>query len=113
MDGVNSIVFKALDEDNTIAVTTTWYYSRGINKGLAVEFDMAFNTNFAWTNDGTAEVEKMDVWNITTHEAGHALGLDHSSSSTDLTMYPFATEGETKKRDLAPGDVAGITARYP
>lgn len=111
MSGANEILWKPLDDPGTIAVTTTWYYTRGANKGLAAEFDMAFNTNFAWSNSG--EADKMDVWNITTHEAGHALGLDHSSSSTELTMYPYAAEGEIKKRDLASGDVAGILARYP
>jgi hypothetical protein len=111
MDNENSILFAPLTEANTIAVTTTWYYSRGPNKGKAVEFDMVFNTNFDWSNSGAAD--KMDVQNITTHEAGHALGLDHSSTSPDLTMYPYATEGETKKQSLEAGDIAGIRARYP
>jgi hypothetical protein len=111
MDYENSILWAPLNEANTIAVTTTWYYTRGINKGKAAEFDMVFNTNFDWSTSGASD--KMDVQNITTHEAGHALGLDHSSASADLTMYPYATEGETKKRSLEPGDVAGIKARYP
>jgi hypothetical protein len=111
MDEENSILWAPLTEANTIAVTTTWYYSRGPSKGKAVEFDMVFNTNFDWSNSGAPE--KMDVQNITAHEAGHALGLDHSSTSPDLTMYPYATEGETKKQSLDAGDIAGIKARYP
>src|SRR6185503_7265385 len=111
MDEENSILWAPLSDANTIAVTTTWYYTRGIYKGLAAEFDMVFNTNFDWSNSGAAD--KMDVQNITTHEAGHALGLDHSSASADLTMYPYASEGETKKRTLEAGDIAGIKARYP
>ena len=111
MDNENSIFWAPLTEANTIAVTTTWYYTRGINKGKAAEFDMVFNTNFDWSTSGA--VDKMDVQNITTHEAGHALGLDHSSASAELTMYPYATEGETKKQSLEPGDIAGIKARYP
>jgi hypothetical protein len=31
---------------------------------------------------------------------------------TEETMYAFATEGETKKRSLHTGDIAGIQVLY-
>lgn len=105
---LNQVVWQNLGATSTIAVTYTWYNRKS---GYAVEFDMAFNTSYDWSTTGASGA--MDVANIAAHEAGHAMGLDHSSSSTALTMYPTAPYGETQKRDLAPGDVAGILARYP
>ncbi|MFN2432064.1 MAG: matrixin family metalloprotease [Gemmatimonadota bacterium] len=47
------------------------------------------------------------------HELGHAMGMGHPSDScTEETMYRFATEGETKKRDLFTGDIAKINDLY-
>jgi hypothetical protein len=108
LNGVNQVFWTSLGATSTIAVTTTWYNRK---TGFAVEFDMAFNTYYPWSNSG--EASKMDVWNIAAHESGHAFGMDHATSSTELTMYPTAGYGETQKRDLAPGDIAGILARYP
>lgn len=106
-DGVNALAWQDLGAGTTIAVTYTWY-SRKTKE--AVHFDMAFNTRFAWSNVGASDA--MDVQNIAAHEAGHVMGLDHATPA-DNTMYAYADEGETQKRDLAPGDVAGINARYP
>jgi Matrixin len=53
-----------------------------------------------------------DVQNTMTHEAGHTLGLGHS---TDLnaTMYAFAPGGQTSKRTLGQDDIDGICFIYP
>jgi hypothetical protein len=53
-----------------------------------------------------------DVQNTVTHEAGHTLGLDHSTDTT-ATMYAFAPIGETRKRILYADDLDGICAIYP
>ncbi len=55
---------------------------------------------------------RIDVQNTVTHEAGHYLGLDHSTDP-DATMYASAPSGETSKRDLATDDINGICAIYP
>jgi hypothetical protein len=55
----------------------------------------------------------MDYQNIATHEFGHAAGMGHPAGScTEETMYGFAQSGETKKRTLAAGDIAGIQKQY-
>ena len=113
-DDKNEFLFGPIDEPNVIAVTITW----GIFSGPPfarelVEWDMVFNdADFLW---GTADQDTgvMDFLNIFVHEAGHAAGLGHPSlTCTEETMYAYAEEDETKKRDLNPGDVAGIQALY-
>ncbi len=98
----------------TLAVTYTWRWSDG-----TVESDTLFNTSFTWANlgaegDGCYENagNVYDVGNIGTHEFGHTYGLDHPSSARFETMYAYGYSGETLKRSLASGDVAGANALY-
>src|SRR2546421_6188655 len=53
-----------------------------------------------------------DVQNTITHEAGHTMGLGHSSDP-NATMYAFAPNGDTSKRMLHADDVRGICDIYP
>ena len=56
----------------------------------------------------------MDLENIATHELGHGLGLGdlYKDACSDVTMFGYSTEGETKKRTLEPADIAGIQELY-
>jgi len=56
----------------------------------------------------------MDVQNIATHELGHGLGLGdlYQTTAWQETMYGYSDNGETMKRDLYLGDIAGIQALY-
>ena len=92
----------------TLAVTYTWRWSDG-----TIESDTLFNTSFTWANlgaegDGCYE----NAGNIGTHEFGHTYGLDHPSGARFETMYAYGYSGETLKRSLASGDVAGANAIY-
>lgn len=110
-DFVNQIDFMPLGATSTIAVTTTWYY---ISSGVAIESDGQYNTYYEWATDGRAGA--MDVLNIAAHEIGHTFGLDHPKGQPGkigcLTMYAYASEGETAKRTLGDGDILGIRAKY-
>ena len=56
----------------------------------------------------------MDLDSIVTHELGHSVGLGdlYTAECAEQTMYGYATEGETKKRDLEAGDIVGIQKLY-
>ncbi len=77
-----------------------------------VSFTLVYNRSFSWSTTG--EVAKFDVQGIGLHEFGHAVGLDHppASSCNDQTMWFSAGAGETNKRSLEVGDLAGLAAMY-
>ena len=56
----------------------------------------------------------MDTWSIVTHELGHGVGLGdlYQDQWYWQTMYGFADFGQTWKRTLESGDIAGLKALY-
>ncbi len=56
----------------------------------------------------------MDVQNIATHELGHGFGLAdlYKEAQSEQTMYGYGSIGETEKRTLESGDIAGIQVLY-
>jgi len=52
----------------------------------------------------------MDLQNIATHQLGHFFNLAdiYDSTKSYLTMYGYSYEGDTAKRTLEAGDIAGI-----
>jgi hypothetical protein len=121
-DGINEIMFGNIDNPGAIAVTIVWGIFRGPPQGREiVGYDMVFdNVDFTWTVLGSTKEDElyqtgsMDMQNIATHELGHALGLDdlYNGAAMEQTMYGYAVAGETKKRTLAAGDIAGVNALY-
>lgn len=105
----NTLAFGSYPSTSVIAVTTVWYnkYTKQI-----VEFDILFNTYFKW-GDGGSNPNLMDLQNIATHEFGHSIGLsDLYNTCTKETMYGYSRAGETIKRTLSTGDIAGLRKIY-
>jgi len=119
-DGKNEVQFLNLGESNTIAFTIVWGIFRGPPSGRElVEWDAVFNDNYAFGNSGLTDeanlgdTSVMDYQNIATHEFGHSAGLTHPADTcAEETMYAFAGFGETKKRTLNAGDIAGANKLY-
>jgi len=105
-DGYNVISWGTY-RAGVIAVTYIWQVG-----GRIVETDTRLNTYYKWSLKG--EAGKMDVQNIITHEFGHWCGLADLYSDADywLTMYGYASYGETYKRTLGLGDILGLQAVY-
>lgn len=114
-DGKNEFLFGNVSNQGAIAVTIVWgiFYGPTYQRQL-VEWDMVFDdVDFGWSAETAGVAGKMDFLNIAAHEVGHAAGMGHPSDGcTEETMYRFASAGETKKRDLNSGDVAGIKMLY-
>lgn len=118
-DDKNEVMFGSItgdDSEGVIAFTIVW--KTRIQNQL-IEWDMFYNDFYKWgdagpTNEnGLGDTTIMDFDNITNHELGHATGMGHPDDScTEETMYAFATFGETKKRTLHVGDIAGINDLY-
>lgn len=112
-DGKNEVLFGDVGSSGAIAVTIVWGFFGGppFAREL-VEWDALFDdVDFDWSTSG--EAGKMDFQNIATHEFGHSAGMGHPEDScTEETMYRFASAGETKKRAINAGDIAGINKLY-
>ena len=131
-DGKNEVLFANIDEPGVIAVTIVWgVFTGSPSRREVTEWDMVLddpvlgelNLGFTWGNagrtneTGSGDPTVIDLQNVVTHEAGHAAGLEHpkekkNKDCSEETMYRLIREGETKKRTLHTGDIAGITELY-
>lgn len=94
----------------TIALTCTWVYA-----SIASESDMKFNSNLLfYTGSSTSGCSgsRYDLREIAAHEAGHVVGLDHSTQTDQQLLKPQFGYCETNQRLLAPGDVYGLMVLY-
>ncbi len=109
LDDTNALSYGNYPSSGVIAVTYIWYYP---DTGEIVEVDTLFDTDYEWSLSG--EPDKMDLQNIATHELGHwLLLLDlYNRPARTQTMYGYGAYGETIKRTLESGDIAGIQEIY-
>ncbi|MEM5872243.1 MAG: matrixin family metalloprotease [Candidatus Aenigmatarchaeota archaeon] len=109
-DGRNEYSYGNYPQSGVIAVTRTWYTRK--SKEI-VEYDVMFDSDFKW-GDATKDPTVMDWQNIATHETGHGIGLAdlYTSVCSEQTMYGYSDYGETKKRTLEYGDIAGLQRLY-
>ena len=98
---------------SAFAITTQWFGGRS---GEIFGADILVNEEFwDWTvcpDGGCPGTDRVDFENTMTHEAGHFLGLGHSSVLTS-TMSACALPGDTDKRELDADDIEGMCSIYP
>jgi len=110
----NTICFRPFGNPNVIAQAIVWGRFGGpLSQREIIEAHIEMNDDFVW---GNADIDNtlMDVQNIVTHELGHCAGMGdlYQSGAILETMYGYSDEGETNKRDLYKGDIAGIMNLY-
>ncbi len=115
-DNLNTLTFGDLDSTSVIALTNVWgYFSGPARTRQIIEVDVCFNNvAFTW-GDATDDGSVMDLQNIATHELGHGAGMGdlYQPPAGQETMFGYSREGETDKRSLYAGDIAGIQNLYP
>ncbi|MBU1022687.1 matrixin family metalloprotease [bacterium] len=125
----NEIIFADIDDllnvnpdlNDSIGVTIVWgTFDGAIEDQKIYEADIVFNTgDYDWADCTAGGVDcvsdgKMDFENVAIHELGHAIGLGdlYKDRCSTQTMYNYSAEGETNKRTLKLGDIAGINVLY-
>lgn len=98
---------------NVLAVTTVYFNPSTGEIGKA---NVIFDSGDSWavypSLSCNSQGNAFDIEDVSTHELGHVIGLDHVNAPT-LTMHPYASLGETLKRTLGTGDKMGIASIYP
>lgn len=113
-DGRNEIHFAYIEEEGVLAMTIVWGIFSGPEEDREIlEFDQVYNEHFSW-GDANNNPSINDCQNTMTHECGHASGMMdiYENRCSHITMYGYASAGETKKRTLAQEDINGLRALY-
>ena len=106
-DGQNTVSWVKFVPRDYIAVAVMWYDPDTM---IVWEVDIIFNTFQKWGIDPVKKDMAFDIQNIATHEFGYPVGLDDLYG--EITMYGYSSKGETEKRSLEDGDVAGAQFLY-
>jgi len=109
-DNRNVLIFRNVSNGSTLATTYSWWdnSNRLLDSDIVV-WDGGF-TFFTGTS-GCGGTNGAYLEDIATHELGHALGLNHSTSA-DATMYPSYNYCSQELRTLASDDISGIRSLY-
>ncbi len=107
-DGNNNVIWLAGSSwrygNNTLGLTTTLFYP-----GQLIDADMEMNNNIPWATDGRSSA--FDIESVVTHEAGHFIGFDHTTSG-NAVMNPSIGQGQVKRNLLGP-DINDVCTVYP
>ena len=107
-NGVNEIVWEEMPDDSL--GRAHWRWATGTDRLL--EVDIRLNPDREWfVDESDADDSTYDVQSVLMHELGHNALLDIHDAPRQ-TMYHETTPGETKKRTLANGDIAGWQDAY-
>lgn len=109
-NGKNEVFFRNASKGSTGAETYWWYGSTGrlLDADIVV-----YDAGFKFFPGSSGCSGGLYLEDLTTHEFGHALGIQHSSLSS-ATMYPSTSSWCSQSwRTLDPDDIAAVQKAYP
>lgn len=109
--------------DNIVGFVRPWTHGTGETLALATltfdatsgevfDVDLEINDEITWSTADTPPADGFDLQAALTHEAGHVLGLAHTSDA-DATMFAAYTPGSIGQRSLSDDDMLGVCEMYP
>ncbi|MFQ5526200.1 MAG: matrixin family metalloprotease [Thermoanaerobaculia bacterium] len=96
---------------NCLAATFTGFFTRRGRRAIINDADIVTNTAHPWTSVGDGCSNEFFIEGVQVHEAGHGLGLGHSSVS-GATMFPSVGACDNGPATTAQDDEDGICDLY-
>ena len=103
------ILIGAQEKPIGIAFTNVWHSlaSRG-EIATITRASICFNPQLTWESGLDGNMQTLSVRQVTAHEIGHAIGLDHPGKTGQLMGYSYSEEVP----GLHAGDVMGAVKLY-
>jgi hypothetical protein len=116
-DGCNTVSWKRLGNNaaDTFAQSVLTY-DRNAGEIFDVDIEMNGDFQFAVLPAGESDPfdPRPDIQGVSTHEAGHLLGLAHENRfGPAVVMFFSDTSGDTTHRSLTADDQSGVVSIYP
>jgi len=110
-DNPNTVRWASIDGSGGVLASAA--VCRNVATKEIVGFRITIDTAETWIISGSSTTA-FNVENVVSHEFGHVVGLGHDNPprSGCLSMYKFASPGETQKQTLGLGDKLGMDELY-
>jgi hypothetical protein len=109
----NSVSWVTIDGSGSVLAQTFPCYFVGTNQMAG--FDIQFDKDEPWsTCTSSCPSDDFSIRSVSSHEAGHAVGLNHVGAprAVRLTMFPTIAPGDSGIFTLGCGDQLGTAKQY-
>ena len=103
------ILIGAQEKPHGIAFTNVWHsLAAGSEIATLKRASICFNPQLTWESALDGNMQTLSIRQVTAHEIGHAIGLDHPGKTGQLMGYSYSEE----LPGLHAGDVMGAVKLY-